>query len=595
MNLQPVPIGNPGELYIGGSGLARGYLNRPALTAEKFIKNPFMQQAGSRLYKTGDLARYLPDGNVQFLGRSDDQVKIRGFRIEPGEIEAALCQHAAVKEIAVVSREDAAINGRETGTDPSEVESGKSGIHRSKSLVAYVVRSPEHSPTVSELRGFLKEKLPDYMIPSVFVFLNVLPRSPNGKLDRKALPAPDRTETALDKNLITPRDALERDLAKIWGNILGIRPIEVRDNFFEIGGHSLLAVRLFAEIEKNLGRRLPLANIFRAPTIEQLARILRQEELSTSQFSIWSAYPSSVVPFQPNGSKPPLFWLNWGPWDFRLPRYLGLDQPVYGLQHQSQDGHRARYTTIEDIATYYIRKMRALQAKGPYFLGGLCIGGMVAFEMAQQLQKQGEEVALLVLLDPSNPRHGELSSAPQRIPSLLSHVIWFRNKVHRHLRELAPLGPQEKLSYALVRVQGKIMGLREKVSWIGRRVLCEVFGYPLPSSLRTHYIVSVYGRARRAYVPQLYRGRVILFKTQGRYRNDQSGWEDLVAEGLEIQELDTDHDNVFREPYVRTFAQRLNTRLTDDQTNLAKHRNSTVDLPTYLYSGHTARLSSNHF
>ena len=170
---------------------------------------------------------------------------------------------------------------------------------------------------------------------------------------------------------------------------MGEKPIGVRDNFFELGGHSLLAVRLFVEIEKTIGRRLPLATIFQAPTIEQLAGILRQEEWSESQFSLWSTYPSSVVPFQPNGSKPPLFWFNWGPWDFRLPRYLGSDQPVYGLQHQSQDGHRALYTSIEEMAAHYIKEMRTVQAKGPYFLGGLCIGGMVAFEMAQQLQKQG--------------------------------------------------------------------------------------------------------------------------------------------------------------------------------------------------------------
>ena len=417
------------------------------------------------------------------------------------------------------------------------------------------------------------------MVPSAFVFLDTLPLTSNGKLDRKALPALERTRSNSESVFIAPRDDIEVQLARIWESVLGTQSVGVRDNFFDLGGHSLLAVRLFVEIEKTIGMRLPLAAIFHAPTIEQLAGILRQGEWSESQFTIWSNYPSSVVPFQPKGSKPPLFWFNWGPWDFRLPRYLGSGQPVYGLQHQSQDGHRALYTSIEAMAAHYIKEIRTVQTQGPYFLGGLCIGGMVVFEMAQQLQKQGQEVALLVLLDPSNPRSEKLSSANKSVPNLSSQITWFRNKVYRHLHELAPLGPEEKLSYALVRVNDRIMGLREKTSWFGRRVSCEFFGCPLPPSLRTHYIISIYGRARRAYVPKLYRGRVILFKTQGRYRNGQFSWENLIADGLETQELDTDHDNVFKEPYVRILAEKLNVCLSEAQSSVPERRYSTADSP----------------
>ena len=247
------------------------------------------------------------------------------------------------------------------------------------------------------------------------------------------------------------------------------------------------------------------------------------------------------------------------------------DQPVYGLQHQSQDGHRALYTSIEAMAAYYIKEMRAVQSKGPYFLGGLCIGGIVVFEMARQLQQQGEEVALLVLLDPRN-HCGELSSVQNGV-QLLSQITWFGNKVYRHLRELGPLRPQEMLSYALVRVRDRSTGLWGDLSWIGRRVLCESFGCPLPPSLRTQYIVSIYDRAARAYVPKLYRGRVIIFKTQERYSDGKLAWGKLIADGLEIQELDIDHDNVFKEPYVQIFAERLKTQLSDAQRQVAGRRN----------------------
>jgi aspartate racemase len=336
----------------------------------------------------------------------------------------------------------------------------------------------------------------------------------------------------------------------------------------------MLTARLFAEIEKTIGRNLPLATIYQTPTIEQLAGILRQEEWSESQFSLWSTYPSSVVPFQPNGSRPPLFWFNWGPWDFRLPRYLGSDQPVYGLQHQSQDGRRARHTSIEKMAAHYIKEMRAVRVQGPYFLGGLCIGGMVTFEMARQLQTQGEDVALLVLLDPdpTNPRSDQLSSGDISLPSLTSHLTRFRNKVSRHIRELAPLGPREKLSYAIVRVKNRIMELQGKISWFARKVSCEAFGRPLPLALRPHYLATIYQRAARVYVPKLYRGRVILFKTQGRYRDGELGWGKHIAKRLEIQELDTDHDNVFKEPYVQIFAEKLKARISETEHNEPERR-----------------------
>jgi amino acid adenylation domain-containing protein len=338
---QPVPVGVPGELYIGGDGLARAYLNQPALTAERFVPHPFSTEPGARLYRTGDLVRYRPDGNLEFLGRLDQQVKIRGFRIELGEIETVLGQHWAIREAVITVREKA----------PDD-----------KRLVAYVVPHQGQAPTSSALRSFLQAKLPDYMVPAIFVLLDALPLTPNGKVDRRALPAPDQVRPDLRKTAGTPRDAVELQLTRIWERVLNVPHIGVRDNFFELGGHSLLAVRLLAHIEKIFGKELPVATLFQAPTVEQLATILRQKGRSTP----WSF----LVPLQPVGSKPPFFCASGSA---ELARHLDVDQPYYGLQPHGLDGRRAP-STVEDMAADFLKEIRAFQPKGPYFLGGFSLG-----------------------------------------------------------------------------------------------------------------------------------------------------------------------------------------------------------------------------
>jgi acyl carrier protein len=255
-----VPIGIVGEIYIGGNGVARGYLNRPELTEEKFISNPFSDEPEPRLYKTGDMARYLPDGNIEFLGRLDHQVKIRGFRIELGEIEAVLNQYQAVQSSVVVARED---------------------VSGDKRLVAYTLAVPGSAPSASELRSFLQQKLPEYMVPSVFVFLDSLPLTPNGKLDRKALPAPDQTRPELDETFVAPRTPVEETLASIWAGVLKVDKVGIHDNFFELGGHSLLATQLISRIRDTFKIDLPLRSLFEAPTIYGLAQ--RLQELGVKQ------------------------------------------------------------------------------------------------------------------------------------------------------------------------------------------------------------------------------------------------------------------------------------------------------------------------
>jgi amino acid adenylation domain-containing protein len=532
-HLQPVPIGVPGELYIGGAGLARGYLNRPELTAERFIPNPFRDETGpvspSRLYKTGDLARYLPDGNIEFLGRIDHQVKIRGYRIELGEVEAALGQHPAIRQAVVLGRED----------QPGH-----------KRLVAYVVPHRAPAPGSQELRGFLTATLPEYMVPSAFVTLNALPLTPSGKVDRKALPRPEPDRAGQDRGLTAPRDSFELQLTQIWEQVLGTRPIGVTESFFDLGGHSLLAVRVFLEIEKWWGKKLPLATLFEAPTVEQLARVLRQESAS----ALWS----SLVAIQPGGSRPPFFCvhgLGGNVLSYRdLAWHLGPDQPFYGLQAQGLDGKKAGPITVEEMASHYIREILTLQPAGPYFLGGWSFGGTVAFEMARQWHERGQKVALLALFDTSGPTAAR--------PLL--------EKGRCHLEILRGLNGQERLRYVWSRVPLRVTslkkGIEERIWWLARSS-CVRLGLPLPPILAN--VERVNRRADRDYVPQVYPGRMTLFRAMEQLpeweHDPQLGWEDLATGGLVIHDVPGNHLTLIQEPNVRALAEQLNACLEKAQ------------------------------
>ena len=519
--LQPVPIGICGELYIAGK-LARGYFKRPDLTAEKFLPNPFSEEPGARFYRTGDLGRYLLDGSIEFLGRVDDQIKVRGFRVELGEIETVLSQHPGISQVTVTDRE----------------------VLGDRRLIGYVVPRREHAPSVSELRDFLRKKLPHYMMPSGFVFLDNLPLTPNGKVDRRALPAPDRTRSESESGFVAPRDAVELELAQVWGLILGTHPVGVRDNFFDLGGQSLLAARLFAEIQKMFGKSLPLATLFQAPTIEQLANILRQEE--------WLPSWSSLVAIQPNGSKRPFFCVHAHGGNVLifndLARRLGTDQPFYGLQAQGLDGQQTRHTRIEEMAAHYLNEIKTVQPEGPYFLGGYCFGGRVAFEMAQQLHAQGKRVALLAMID-------------SYAPGYLKLLPWIERKVRQrfayHWGNLARLGLRERLDYFLEK--GKVVRVR-----IGTRIkniISEAYlgmGIPLPLALQQ---VHQQKRLVPEYVPGIYPGKITVFSpTKGAesyYHDLHMGWGRFAAEGLEIHAIPGSFSRIVLEPCVGELAERL--------------------------------------
>ncbi|HWH09372.1 MAG TPA: amino acid adenylation domain-containing protein, partial [Candidatus Thermoplasmatota archaeon] len=371
---RPVPVGVPGELYVGGAGVARGYLNRPELNAQRFLARD-----GERLYRTGDLAKRLPDGDVAYLGRIDHQVKVRGFRIELGEVEAALGRHPRVRECVVVARQDA----------PGETR-----------LVAYVVPRGDAPPTTEDLRDHLRASLPDHMVPAAFLALPALPLTSNGKVDRKALPAPESQRPDLGVAYVAPRTSVEAALAEAWREALHVERVGVHDNFFALGGDSLRSIRATLAAA---ARGVPAKpkHLFERQTIAELAAL----------FEPGAAPPPAqhpcLVPIQRAGAKPPLFYVHPGGGTVgcyvRLALDLGADRPFYALQAQGADDEREPHLTLEDMARAYVDAIRTVQPRGPYRLGGWSLGGMIAYEMARRLEALGEEVALLALVEPGLP------------------------------------------------------------------------------------------------------------------------------------------------------------------------------------------------
>ncbi|MFD1931103.1 alpha/beta fold hydrolase, partial [Nonomuraea mangrovi] len=357
-SMRPVPVGTPGQLYIGGVQVARGYLNRPALTAERFVPDP--SGTGTRLYATGDLARWLPTGELEYLGRTDFQVKIRGMRVEPGEVEAVLRAEPSILDAAVTAHD--------------------------QYLVAYVVGEPD-----PDLRERLRSRLPDHLIPRVWVTLDALPLTTSGKLDRAALPAP---EPASGRPYVPPRDEIEARVAVLYEEVLDVTAVGALDDFFELGGHSLSALRLAARIRHELGRNLPVAAVLAAPTVHELADVLRQpEDLAPA---------SRVVPLNAKGDRTPIFLIHaLGGQVFRyhpLARRLGPDQPVYAIAARGLAAGEEPHTSLADMAAAYVDDVLAVRPRGPYVLGGFCIGGNIALEVARRLRERGEEVPLVVLM-----------------------------------------------------------------------------------------------------------------------------------------------------------------------------------------------------
>ncbi len=563
-HLQPLPIGVSGELYIGGDGLARGYLNQPELTAVAFIPTPFSDKPGTRLYKTGDLARYQPDGNIEFLGRIDEQVKIRGFRIELGEIEAVLNQHPDVKE--AIATEDVSGNKR---------------------LIAYVVpnaqlnhpKSKIQNLTSNSLRHVLKQKLPEYMIPSTFIVLEALPLLPNGKVDRRALKTLSKDQTEPVEAYIAPRTPTEEAIAQIWAEVLKCHRIGIRDNFFELGGDSLLAVRLIAQIHQQFERELPLSTLFLTPTIEGLASTLEQETKSL----LWSP----LVPIQPAGSKPPFFCVHpiFGvvfPY-YELAYCLGFDQPFYGLQPLGLDGEQPPFTRIEDMAAHYIEALRKVQPSGPYYLGGWSFGGLVAFEMAQQLLSSGHQVAQLAILDtlaPVSANKPSFSDGFKFLFTTVARYIWSFFLDYFSLI-IAPNKDQDNNLISGFPNFNKLLrwlGSHESShSLLGETVIANLIPQEsrrrILSELNIRPMLRVYqanSQATLNYLPQVYPNTITLLRTRVEssiaHQDPTLGWSKLAGGGVQVHWIPGNHLTMLRKPHVQVLAEQLRTCIEKTQT-----------------------------
>ncbi|BCL77704.1 non-ribosomal peptide synthetase [Ktedonobacteria bacterium brp13] len=549
--LQPVPVGFTGELYIGGDGLAAGYLGRPDLTAERFIPHPF-GAAGTRLYATGDVARYLADGCVDYLGRNDQQVKVRGFRIELGEIESILGQHREVRECLVLAREDL----------PGE-----------KRLVAYLIPvAADRQPSTSELRSYLATRLPEYMLPAVFVVLSCWPVTPNGKVDRSALPAPEQERPVLHTPFVAPRMPTEEALAEIWQEVLGLQQVGIHDNFFELGGHSLLAIQLVLQIRERLEQHLSLSIVFQKPTIEAMARLLSQQAGMTCY--------SPLVAIQPDGSRPPFFCVHPAPGNVfcyaDLARYLGPDQPFYGLQAQGIDGQLAPLTTIGEMATAYIQEIRTVQPAGPYMLGGHSLGGLVIFEMALQLHEQGEEVALLAILDRPAPvlrKSADQPSSDEDEQEETARLLTEGMAIMSHFS-----GKEIVVSYETLRH----METDEQFEYIRHNM--QISGLlPDKADIRpVRGLIQVQkanSRATNAYIPAAYKGNgyvAVLAAEQTLspdyneelYSDESLGWGELIPQGVQIYRVPGNHISMLMTPQVQVVAKHLRHCLDQAQEKM---------------------------
>ncbi len=522
---KPVPKGAPGELFIGGPGVSRGYLARPELTAQRYVPNTVCPELSERLYRSGDLVRYAPDGTLIYLGRNDHQVKVRGYRIELGEIESALRKKAGVIEAVVVARGDGA----------------------EKRLVGYLVADSNFLGEET-LRAELRRELPEFMVPPAFVMLDALPLNSNGKVDRARLPEP-AAELAVERNYVAPRDERERKLCEVWQRALGIPHVGVSESFFDLGGHSLLAVKIVNDIERSFGVRLPLATLFECPTVELFAK--RLSDLRAQPASCKSQAWTTLVPIQPRGTLPPFFCVagvGGNPMNLRhLATALGEDQPFYGLQFRGVDGQLEPHRSVQAMAEEFLADVRRIQPQGPYFLGGYSAGGLCAYEMAQLLRERGENVGQVVFFDTLSPRLPEWT---------------FIERVDAHIQNYR----QQGLQYLPNRVAARV---REEFARLARALRAR-----LAQNNRFKYrhdaVWLAAEEAIRGYVPEPYAGDVLLVRADARlsaeggigYRpHESNGWRDLVRGELKVIELACSHRDVVNEEAAALAAKALKKSL----------------------------------
>lgn len=507
---QPAPIGVAGEMYVGGSGVARGYLSRPELTAERFIPDPFRSGPEARLYKTGDLARFLPNGDMEYLGRIDHQVKIRGFRIELGEIESVLASHPAIHHSLVMAREDT----------PGD-----------KRLVAYLVPKLNQQPSIVDLRAHIQRSLPEYMVPSMFSFLQAFPLTPTGKIDRRALPVP--VEEHRDQSaIVAPRNEREELLLAIFRDILKVKSVSVTDDFFELGGQSLMAARLVSQVHAATGRKIQLADLFRAATVEALAGLIQQESDAAED-------PVVMEIKRGEGHRLPFFAIV-PPGEEALgyailARHMGPEQTVYKIQgHAPITRGKRPYSEAEmaSMASEYVAAMRSVHPGGPYCVGGMCDGVHIAEQIVLKLEAEGDEVGMFAIFDTWVMQNSQ------------RRWLWALEYYGQRFREIGKLSFSERLASYTRIAQNKVQTL---------------VGVKAP---RTDW--------RQAYWPENFtpahfRAPVILFKRpkQPFYYVDDPlmGWSQRTTSGVEVHEVEFSHLEILREPHIRIFGKELSLRM----------------------------------
>jgi len=522
-DLQLCPAGVAGELCVAGVGVGAGYFNSPELTASKFIPNPFPEISGEKLYKTGDLVRYLVDGNIEYLGRLDHQVKFRGFRIELGEIEAVLAEHSGVREAVVVSRED---------------------VSGDKQLVAYFTAKRAEKPNISELRSLLGTKLPEYMVPNTFVWLNQLPLTPNGKVDRKALEKLEGVELATGTEYVTPRNQRERELAEIWQAVLRRERVGVHDNFFNLGGHSLLAVRLISEINRVLKLNLAVRALFQNPTIAELARSVPDQKAKLEKKELIQLQRGHVGPEL-------IFILDEGSLGlFRLAHFMDKDVPLYAsVVPVAESSLRASakkkvsaFPTMQELAAEHVALIGNHRTNRPLLLAGHCFGGVLAFEVAQQLQRAGKQVEAVVMLD----------------TWMTQPHSWWRRKawLQAHVRELLQQGP----GYILRKSRRRIILEKEELLLNFTLMANGDFTGLLPRAI----MQRIYHHAFNGYQPQVLASRGMLFISKddwlsNAYRqvDNSLGVAQWFSGKVEVMDVPGDHVTVLDEPLLPKVAECL--------------------------------------
>ncbi|HEX8186161.1 MAG TPA: amino acid adenylation domain-containing protein, partial [Blastocatellia bacterium] len=534
--MQPVPAGVAGEIYIGGDCVARGYLNKPELTADRFIPDTFGEEPGGRLYRTGDLARWLPTGEVEFLGRTDYQIKIRGFRIELGEIESALMQHEAVQRAVLIARDDGQGGKRLLGYVVPKRDASDSGI--------------DHQKLAFQLREFLKERLPDYMIPSAIVVLEAMPLSAQGKIDLRSLPGPT-TEVSPREGVKSPRTLLQAQLIEIWEELLNTSSIGIEDDFFELGGHSLLAVRMLAMMRKRFKRSVPLASLFRNSTVAKIAKLLEEEPQA--------AKSQVMVEIQPEGSGAPFFCVHpIGGSVFcyaELARALGRERPFYGLQAPAESPTGKPIASIEQTAALYLKEIQYVQPYGPYLLGGWSMGGLVALEMARQLAQIQQKVAMVALFDtyPPPPSRQSIEGHDELpiIARFAADMIRLMGQDPREMRETF-LNLSE----------------REQRMMLFESLKCHSVFADDDSIEEMDHLLSVFTRnslAVEQYSPQPIEGRIVLFRAADADDSIDLAkqWSPWLNGAMELHSTPGDHYGILKRPNVTILAETLKQYFDD--------------------------------